>query len=68
MTNGTDIEIDYIFDSVEGFVSNDVFCMGDLTVKGMDFAEAVKEQGPLVTFGKLVALFSPLDPFLTHGI
>ena len=51
---------------MEGFVSNDVFCMGDLTVKGMDFAEAVKEPGLAFAFGKLVALFGPLDPSLTR--
>jgi saccharopepsin len=37
---------------MEGFVSNDVFSMGDLTVRGMDFAEAVKEPGLAFAFGK----------------
>jgi len=47
---------------MEGFVSNDVFSMGDLTVKGMDFAEATKEPGLAFAFGKLVTPFGPLDP------
>ena len=32
---------------MEGIVSNDVFTIGDLTVKGMDFAEATKEPGTI---------------------
>jgi saccharopepsin len=50
--NGTGIEIRYGSGSMEGFVSNDVFSMGDLTVKGMDFAEATKEPGLAFAFGK----------------
>jgi len=50
--NGTGIEIHYGSGSMEGFVSNDVFSMGDLTVKGMDFAEATKEPGLAFAFGK----------------
>ena len=37
---------------MEGFVSNDVFTMGDLTVKEMDFAEATKEPGLAFAFGR----------------
>jgi saccharopepsin len=37
---------------MEGFVSNDVFSMGDLSVDGMDFAEATKEPGLAFAFGK----------------
>jgi len=50
--NGTDIEIHYGSGSMEGFVSNDAFSMGDLTVKHMDFAEATKEPGLAFAFGK----------------
>ncbi|KAF9652233.1 Asp-domain-containing protein [Thelephora ganbajun] len=50
--NGTGIEIHYGSGSMEGFVSNDVFSMGDLTVRGMDFAEATKEPGLAFAFGK----------------
>ena len=38
-------------------MSNDVFNMGDLTVKGMDFAEATKEPGLAFAFGKWVTPF-----------
>jgi saccharopepsin len=37
---------------MEGFVTNDVFNMGDLTVDAMDFAEATKEPGLAFAFGK----------------
>jgi len=37
---------------MEGFVSNDAFKIGDLTVNGMDFAEATKEPGLAFAFGK----------------
>lgn len=49
---------------MEGFVSNDNFKMGDLTVKSMDFAEATKEPGLAFAFGKYVTPFNPLSsPF-----
>lgn len=51
-SNGTRIEIHYGSGSMEGFVSNDVFGMGDLIVQGMDFAEATKEPGLAFAFGK----------------
>ena len=51
-SNGSAIEIHYGSGSMEGFVSNDVVSMGDLTVKGMDFAEATKEPGLAFAFGK----------------
>jgi len=51
-SNGTGIEIHYGSGSMEGFVSNDVFSMGDLTVRRMDFAEATKEPGLAFAFGK----------------
>ncbi|KAF9780172.1 aspartic peptidase A1 [Thelephora terrestris] len=51
-SNGTGIEIHYGSGSMEGFVSNDVFSMGDLTVQRMDFAEAIKEPGLAFAFGK----------------
>jgi len=50
--NGTTFEIHYGSGSMEGFVSNDVFSMGDLTVRNMDFAEATKEPGLAFAFGK----------------
>ena len=50
--NGTSFAIKYASGIMEGFVSNDVFTMGDLTVNGMDFAEAIKEPGLTFAFGK----------------
>jgi saccharopepsin len=37
---------------MEGFVSNDLLTIGDLSIKGQDFAEAVKEPGLAFAFGK----------------
>ena len=37
---------------MEGFVSNDLLSIGDLTIKEQDFAEATKEPGLAFAFGK----------------
>lgn len=37
---------------MEGFVSQDTFRIGDLSIPGMDFAEATKEPGLAFAFGK----------------
>jgi saccharopepsin len=37
---------------MEGFVSNDVLSIGDLTIKNQDFAEATREPGLAFAFGK----------------
>lgn len=37
---------------MEGFVSQDTLCMGDLTIAHQDFAEAVKEPGLAFAFGR----------------
>ncbi|KAF3910755.1 Saccharopepsin [Dactylellina cionopaga] len=50
--NGTTFEIHYGSGSMEGFVSNDNLCIGDLEIKGVDFAEATKEPGLAFAFGK----------------
>lgn len=50
--NGTEFSIQYGSGSMEGFVSNDDITIGDLTIKGHDFAEAVKEPGLAFAFGK----------------
>jgi len=50
--NGTEFSIQYGSGSMEGFVSNDVLSIGDLTIKGQDFAEATKEPGLAFAFGK----------------
>ena len=52
--NGTEFSIQYGSGSMEGFVSQDVLTIGDLTIPGQDFAEAVKEPGLTFAFGKCV--------------
>ena len=37
---------------MEGFVSHDTFRIGDITIPGIDFAEATKEPGLAFAFGK----------------
>ena len=37
---------------MEGFVSQDVLRIGDLTIQHQDFAEATKEPGLAFAFGK----------------
>ena len=37
---------------MEGYVSNDVFTIGDIQIKDLDFAEAVKEPGLTFAFAK----------------
>ncbi|EAU84813.1 endopeptidase [Coprinopsis cinerea okayama7 len=50
--NGTEFSIQYGSGSMEGFVSQDTLGIGDLTIKGQDFAEALKEPGLAFAFGK----------------
>ena len=50
--NGTEFKIQYGSGSMEGFVSNDNLRIGDLNIKGQDFAEATKEPGLAFAFGK----------------
>jgi len=50
--NGSSFEIRYGSGALSGFVSNDVFQIGDLKVKGQDFAEATSEPGLAFAFGK----------------
>ncbi|TFK43494.1 endopeptidase [Crucibulum laeve] len=50
--NGSEFSIQYGSGSMEGFVSNDVLSIGDLTIKSQDFAEATKEPGLAFAFGK----------------
>ncbi|KAI1795232.1 endopeptidase [Ganoderma leucocontextum] len=51
-SNGTDFSIQYGSGSMEGFVSQDTFTIGDLAIPGIDFAEATKEPGLAFAFGK----------------
>jgi len=50
--NGTKFEIKYGSGELSGFVSNDVFQIGDLKVKHQDFAEATAEPGLAFAFGR----------------
>ncbi|KAK9462441.1 aspartic peptidase domain-containing protein [Lipomyces oligophaga] len=50
--NGTEFDIQYGSGSMSGFVSNDVLKIGDLTIKGQDFAEATEEPGLAFAFGR----------------
>jgi hypothetical protein len=50
--NESSFEIKYGSGSMEGFVSRDHLRVGDLTIEGQLFAEAVKEPGLAFAFGK----------------
>ena len=50
--NGSAFAIRYGSGSMEGFVSRDDLTIGDLTIRGQDFAEATKEPGLAFAFGK----------------
>lgn len=50
--NGTEFKIQYGTGSLEGVISNDVMTIGDLTIKGQDFAESTVEPGLTFAFGK----------------
>ncbi|KAK1753104.1 vacuolar protease A [Echria macrotheca] len=50
--NGTKFDIKYGSGSLSGFVSQDVVTIGDLTIKGQDFAEATNEPGLAFAFGR----------------
>jgi saccharopepsin len=51
-SNGSEFEIHYGSGSLTGFVSNDVMSIGDLKIKGQDFAEATNEPGLAFAFGR----------------
>ncbi|KAJ5481735.1 hypothetical protein N7475_000547 [Penicillium sp. IBT 31633x] len=50
--NGTEFEIRYGSGSLSGFVSRDNLQIGDLKIKGQDFAEATNEPGLAFAFGR----------------
>jgi len=50
--NGTAFEIRYGSGELSGFVSNDVVTIGDIEMKGQDFAEATSEPGLAFAFGR----------------
>lgn len=55
--NGTGFEIHYGSGSLEGFVSKDDVTIGDLKIKGQDFAEATNEPGLAFAFGRFDGIF-----------
>ncbi|EJD53628.1 aspartic peptidase A1 [Auricularia subglabra TFB-10046 SS5] len=50
--NGSSFEIHYGSGSMEGFISQDTLKIGDISIPGQDFAEAMKEPGLAFAFGK----------------
>jgi saccharopepsin len=67
--NGSDFEIHYGSGSLTGFVSNDVFTIGDLKVKGQDFAEATNEPGLAFAFGRFDGILGlAYDTISVNGI
>ncbi|KXG48895.1 Peptidase A1 [Penicillium griseofulvum] len=50
--NGTEFEIRYGSGSLSGFVSRDTLQIGDIKIKGQDFAEATNEPGLAFAFGR----------------
>lgn len=50
--NGSEFEIHYGSGSLKGYVSQDTFRIGDITVEGQDFAEATEEPGLAFAFGQ----------------
>ncbi|KAF3942118.1 Saccharopepsin [Dactylella cylindrospora] len=50
--NGTEFAIQYGSGSLSGYVSQDKLTIGDLVIKGQDFAEATNEPGLTFAFGR----------------
>ncbi|OAX43459.1 Asp-domain-containing protein [Rhizopogon vinicolor AM-OR11-026] len=50
--NGSEFSIQYGTGSMEGYVSQDVLSIGDISIRHQDFAEATKEPGLTFAFGK----------------
>ncbi|KAI9901284.1 hypothetical protein N3K66_003101 [Trichothecium roseum] len=67
--NGSEFEIHYGSGSLSGFISNDVFSIGDLKVKGQDFAEATNEPGLAFAFGRFDGILGlGYDSLSVNGI
>jgi len=67
--NGSEFEIHYGSGSLTGFVSQDDFTIGDLKVKGQDFAEATSEPGLAFAFGRFDGILGlAYDTISVNGI
>ncbi|KAI8947502.1 aspartic peptidase domain-containing protein [Xylaria longipes] len=67
--NGTDFEIRYGSGSLSGFVSQDDVTIGDLKIKGQDFAEATSEPGLAFAFGRFDGILGMgFDRISVNGI
>ncbi|KAK9777619.1 putative Peptidase A1 domain-containing protein [Seiridium cardinale] len=67
--NGSDFEIRYGSGSMKGFVSQDTLNIGDLTIKGQDFAEATSEPGLAFAFGRFDGILGMgFDRLSVNGI
>jgi saccharopepsin len=67
--NGSEFEIHYGSGSLSGFISNDVFSIGDLKVKDQDFAEATNEPGLAFAFGRFDGILGlGYDSLSVNGI
>ncbi|KAK4032754.1 vacuolar protease [Parachaetomium inaequale] len=67
--NGTTFEIRYGSGSLSGFVSQDTMTIGDITIKGQDFAEATSEPGLAFAFGRFDGILGlGYDTISVNGI
>ncbi|KAF2273912.1 aspartyl proteinase [Westerdykella ornata] len=67
--NGSSFEIRYGSGSLSGYVSQDIFRIGDLTVKHQDFAEATSEPGLAFAFGRFDGIMGlGYDTISVNGI
>ncbi|KAK3321579.1 vacuolar protease A precursor [Apodospora peruviana] len=67
--NGTSFEIRYGSGSLSGFVSQDTMTIGDLKIKGQDFAEATSEPGLAFAFGRFDGILGlAYDRISVNGI
>ncbi|KAJ3557187.1 hypothetical protein NPX13_g9979 [Xylaria arbuscula] len=67
--NGTEFEIRYGSGSLSGFVSKDDVTIGDLKIKGQDFAEATSEPGLAFAFGRFDGILGlGFDRISVNGI
>lgn len=67
--NGTEFEIRYGSGSLSGFVSKDDVSIGDIEIKGQDFAEATSEPGLAFAFGRFDGILGMgFDRLSVNGI